>query len=366
MSSSGVPRLQLDSLGGRTTPRSATSRQAALQRVFKGLDDEDHLPPRPAAAPARGDASVAASNDSMRSSFSAGAAITPRASRDEIERRRKVMFDSEDEDTPSQPKRFTSKVRVLPELAGAVDTAACVPTWRVVTHACPQTEASPSLGPSRASDREPSRAKAPGPVSAFSANSPDKEDDPKAKPPKAAAAPAPAAQNYRAPSPRLGSWRHSEEKEDEPEAKPPKDSAAPAAQNFRAPSPRIGSWRQQSPGRSGRTPRAEVQRRQARQVNDDSDSDLDDIAVRGAREAMPSTSPLSLAPSMNGSKKPTYSRHASPSPVRRPSLCVTFPCDPASRSRRKEDKLRCLLTCIAADRRLARLRSPPRLRPCLP
>lgn len=64
-------------------------------------------------------------------------------------------------------------------------------------------------------------------------------------------------------------------------------------------------------------------------MNDDSDSDLDEIAVRSAREAMPSTSPLSLAPSMNGSKKPTYSRHASPSPVRRPSLCVTCSCQPS-------------------------------------
>jgi hypothetical protein len=147
MSSSGVPRLQLDSLGGRTTPRSATSRQAALQRVFKGLDDDDHLPPRPAAAPARADASIAASNESMRSSFSAGAAITPRASRDEIERRRKVMFDSEDEDTPSQPKRSTSKVRALPAIAGAVEIAARVRTWRVVTHACPRRRRVRSWGP---------------------------------------------------------------------------------------------------------------------------------------------------------------------------------------------------------------------------
>lgn len=164
---------------------------------------------------------------------------------------------------------------------------ACRIALRPVTRSRLQTQASPSLGPARAADREaPSRAKAPAPVPAPAAELDDKDDEPEAKPPKAAAAPAPAAQSYRAPS------------------------------------PRIGSWRQQSPGRGGRTPRAEVQRRQARQVKDDSDSDLDDIAVRRARDAMPSTSPLSLAPALNGSKKKTYSRHASPSPVYRPSHCV--------------------------------------------
>jgi len=59
---------------------------------------------------ARGDMSMAVSavNESRSSTFSS---ITPRASRDEIERRRKVMFDSEDEDTPSQPNnQNTSKV----------------------------------------------------------------------------------------------------------------------------------------------------------------------------------------------------------------------------------------------------------------
>jgi len=51
---------------------------------------------------------VSAVNESRSSTFSS---ITPRASRDEIERRRKVMFDSEDEDTPSQPNnQNTSKV----------------------------------------------------------------------------------------------------------------------------------------------------------------------------------------------------------------------------------------------------------------
>ena len=141
--------------------------------------------------------------------------------------------------------------------------------------------ARPSLGPSsvRATEREaPSRAKIPAPVPSISDAS-DKEDYEATKPPKPAPAPAPAASSYRAPS------------------------------------PRIGSWRQQSPGRGGRTPRAEIQRRQARQTNDDSDSDLDDIAARGARDAMPSTSPLSLAPAMNGTKKKTYSRHASPARV---------------------------------------------------
>ena len=39
--SEGVPRLQLDTLGGRGTPRGSASRQQALQRVFKGLDDDD-------------------------------------------------------------------------------------------------------------------------------------------------------------------------------------------------------------------------------------------------------------------------------------------------------------------------------------
>jgi len=141
--------------------------------------------------------------------------------------------------------------------------------------------ARPSLGPSsvRATEREaPSRAKIPAPVPSISDAS-DKEDYEATKPPKPAPAPAPAASSYRAPS------------------------------------PRIGSWRQQSPGRGGRTPRAEIQRRQARQTNDDSDSDLDDIAARGARDAMPSTSPLSLAPAMNGTKEKNYSRHASPARV---------------------------------------------------
>lgn len=143
-----------------------------------------------------------------------------------------------------------------------------------------QVLASPSLGPSfvSASEREaPSRAKVPAPAP-FVSDASDKDDEYEVKP-KPAPAPAPAASSYRAPS------------------------------------PRIGSWRQQSPGRGGRTPRAEIQRRQSRQAKDDSDSDLDDIAARGARDAMPSTSPLSLAPAMNGTKKKTYSRHASPAPV---------------------------------------------------
>jgi hypothetical protein len=147
-----------------------------------------------------------------------------------------------------------------------------------------QVQASPSLGPSsvRGSDREaPSRAKAPVPAPAPATDTSNKDDEPEVKPQKSAPAPTPTASS-----------------------------------TYRAPSPRIGSWRQQSPGRGGRTPRAELQKRQARQVKDDSDSDLDDIAARGARDAMPSTSPLSLAPTMNGiSKKKTYGRHASPSPV---------------------------------------------------
>ena len=61
-------------------------------------------------------------------------------------------------------------------------------------------------------------------------------------------------------------------------------------------------------------PRAEMQRRQARSARDESDSDLDDIAARAARDAMPSTSPLSLAPAANGVKKKTYSRHGAASP----------------------------------------------------
>ena len=106
--------MQLDTLGGRGTPRGGANRQQALQRVFKGLDDDDDdFKIRPAAASARGDTSMAAAsaNESVRSTTLLSApSITPRASRDEIERRRKVMFDSEDEDTPSQPKPL-SKVR---------------------------------------------------------------------------------------------------------------------------------------------------------------------------------------------------------------------------------------------------------------
>lgn len=108
--------MQLDTLGGRGTPRGGASRQQALQRVFKGLDDDDDdFKIRPAAS-ARGDTSMAAAsaaNESVRSTTLLSApSITPRASRDEIERRRKVMFDSEDEDTPSQP-RTLSKVRAV-------------------------------------------------------------------------------------------------------------------------------------------------------------------------------------------------------------------------------------------------------------
>jgi len=146
MTSTGVPRLQLDSLGGRATPRSSTSRQAALQRVFKGLDDDDDVA-RPAAASARADTSVApsAANESMRSTFSAGPAITPRASRDEIERRRKVMFDSEDEDTPSQPRRLASKVRALPESACGPDAVARVPYCVVTSDALSLADAGESV-----------------------------------------------------------------------------------------------------------------------------------------------------------------------------------------------------------------------------
>ena len=109
MASTGVPRLQLDSLGGRSTPRSGASRQQALQRVFKGLDDDDdYVPP---SKPSLNTSTAAPSvNDSVRSTtYSTAPAMTPRASRDEIERRRKVMFDSDDEDNSSQPVR-SSKV----------------------------------------------------------------------------------------------------------------------------------------------------------------------------------------------------------------------------------------------------------------
>jgi hypothetical protein len=286
--SEGVPRLQLDTLGGRGTPRGGAARQQALQRVFKGLDDDDDdFAVRPSAPSARGDTSMAASavNESVRST-AFGPSITPRASRDEIERRRKVMFDSEDEDTPSQPKPSKpSKVRIVGrksiDLAQHAFTThrnapECLIGLNLMNAAVLLVQASPSLGPSssRTMEREaPSRAKAPTPVP-MSADPAEEERD----------------------------------------SRPPKPAPAPAAPSYRAPSPRIGSWRQQSPGRGGRTPRAEIQRRQARQVKDDSDSDLDEIVARGARDAMPNTSPLSLAP-MNGSKNKTYSRHASPVPV---------------------------------------------------
>lgn len=107
MTSTGVPRLHLDSLGGRSTPRSGASRQQALQRVFKGLDDDDdYVPP---SKPTLNTSIAAPSvNDSVRSStYSTAPSMTPRASRDEIERRRKVMFDSDDEDNSSQPVRFS-------------------------------------------------------------------------------------------------------------------------------------------------------------------------------------------------------------------------------------------------------------------
>ena len=113
--------MQLDTLGGRGTPRGGAARQQALQRVFKGLDDDDDdFAVQPAAPSARVDTSMTTSvvNESVRSAaFGSAPSITPRASRDEIERRRKVMFDSEDEDTPSQPKPSKpskpSKVRIL-------------------------------------------------------------------------------------------------------------------------------------------------------------------------------------------------------------------------------------------------------------
>jgi hypothetical protein len=104
----GVPRLQLEGLGGRATPRAGSSRQQTLQRVFKGLDDDDDDMPKKTST-ARGDTSIAGSgvNESLR--ITSYSSVTPRASQAEIERRRKVMFDSEDDDTPSHNKR-SSKV----------------------------------------------------------------------------------------------------------------------------------------------------------------------------------------------------------------------------------------------------------------
>ena len=227
----GVPRLQLDSLGSRATPRGGGSRQQTLQRVFKGLDDDDDDEHQARAA--------AASASGLSASM-----ITPRASQQEIERRRRVMFDSDDEDTPTQKSRVQA-----------------TPTQREA----PLARATP-----------------------------------------AAAAPVPEAAAAAA-----------NEAAEVNEAKPPPvptPTATSASVLYRAPSPRIGSWRQQSPGRGGRVPRAEMQRRQARSARDESDSDLDDIAARAARDAMPSTSPLSLAPAANGVKKKTYSRHGAASP----------------------------------------------------
>jgi len=212
------------------------------------------------------------------------------------------MFDSEDEDTPSQPNnQNTSKMER--ETAGSEFKVAKMQMREKIhrmrddddeTRSTMPVLASPSIGSSSVRATEaPSRAKIPAPVPSI-LDASDKEDYEATKPPKPAPAPAPAASSYRAPS------------------------------------PRIGSWRQQSPGRGGRTPRAEIQRRQARQTNDDSDSDLDDIAARGARDAMPSTSPLSLAPAMNGAKKKTYSRHASPARASPPKSPKAAPLPPTA------------------------------------
>jgi len=79
-----------------------------------------------------------------------------------------------------------------------------------VTRLCSQTQpvaqATPSPGPfHRASDRKgPNHAKAPELVPAFAADSDDTEDTPEAKPPKAAAAPASAAQS--GPVTRMGKF----------------------------------------------------------------------------------------------------------------------------------------------------------------
>jgi len=79
-----------------------------------------------------------------------------------------------------------------------------------VTRLCSQTQpvaqATPSPGPChRASDRKgPNHAKAPELVPAFAADSDDTEDTPEAKPPKAAAAPASAAQS--GPVTRMGKF----------------------------------------------------------------------------------------------------------------------------------------------------------------
>jgi hypothetical protein len=135
MSVGGVPALQLEGLGGRNTPRSSTaSRQQTLQRVFKGLDDdEDARRPSVAAStvpPAMNSSRRSSASfrrldddeDSPRPSIAAKnsapatssiSSTTPRASRDEIERRRKVMFDSEEEDTPRGPQATRNKVHTL-------------------------------------------------------------------------------------------------------------------------------------------------------------------------------------------------------------------------------------------------------------
>jgi hypothetical protein len=136
MSVGGVPALQLEGLGGRNTPRSSTaSRQQTLQRVFKGLDDDEDarrpsvatstVPPamnssRRSSAPFRrlddDDEDSPRSSIAVKNSAPATSLIsstTPRASRDEIERRRKVMFDSEEEDTPRGPQATRNKVHTL-------------------------------------------------------------------------------------------------------------------------------------------------------------------------------------------------------------------------------------------------------------
>ena len=125
-----------------------------------------------------------------------------------------------------------------------------------------------------------------------------------------------APSRAKVPAPASGPRVDKREEERDVKSQKPSASALPVVSSTRAPSPRIGSWRQESPNPGGRTPRAEMQRRQARQAQDDSDSD--DYVV--ARDAMPSTSPLSLAsglslaPTLNGTKKKTYGRHASPAP----------------------------------------------------